>query len=132
MGAAWNKWICLTPRVFYGQNSRRRKPAYHWLFTEPSRTRFWCGGYSQPAAYVFAEKLPQNLCDRYHIEIEPDSRDMSFCRRFRRRGGFRILGGKSIPAGANMVLEEFRGCRLGRISLKTLTRGEKMKDPVAV
>jgi ribosome biogenesis GTPase A len=60
-----------------------------------------------------------NLTDRYHINMQPDMSGYELLQEISAARGFKISGGEiDTLRGANMVLEEFRKLKLGRISIE--------------
>lgn len=68
---------------------------------------------------MLAENYPENLKERYKIELEDGLTGYEILERVSRKRGF-ILKGNEVDClrGANIVLDEFRSAKLGRISLE--------------
>ncbi len=68
---------------------------------------------------TLSENYAQNLKERYKIELEEGLTGYEILERVSRKRGF-ILKGNEVDylRGANIVLDEFRGAKLGRISLE--------------
>lgn len=69
---------------------------------------------------TLSENYAQNLKERYKIELEEGLSGYEILERVSRKRGF-ILKGNEVDylRGANIVLDEFRGAKLGRISLES-------------
>ena len=69
---------------------------------------------------TLSENYAQNLKERYKIELEEGLTGYEILERVSRKRGF-ILRGNEVDylRGANIVLDEFRGAKLGRISLES-------------
>ena len=69
---------------------------------------------------TLSEKYADNLKERYKIELEDNLAGYEILERVCRKRGF-ILKGNEVDylRGANIVLDEFRGAKLGRISLES-------------
>ena len=66
-----------------------------------------------------AEKYPDRLKERYKIELEDGLQGFEVLERICRKRGFIVKGGEvDYLRGANVVLDEFRGAKLGRITLE--------------
>ncbi len=66
-----------------------------------------------------AENYPERLKERYKIELEDGLQGFEVLERICRKRGFIVKGGEvDYLRGANVVLDEFRGCKLGRITLE--------------
>lgn len=67
------------------------------------------------------ENYPKLLCDRYklgNIEAYAELDDYDFLCAIGKKRGFLISGGEvNTERTANMILDEFRGCKIGRITL---------------
>ena len=63
---------------------------------------------------------PEMLCERYKIkEIPKDATDGELLELIGRKRGFLVRGGEvDYERTANMLLDEFRACKIGRISLE--------------
>ena len=66
-----------------------------------------------------AENYPERLIERYKIELEDSLTGFDILERICRKRGF-ILKGNEVDflRGANVVLDEYRGAKLGRITLE--------------
>lgn len=65
------------------------------------------------------EKYPHSLTGRYGIEIRPESEPLSIYESICKRRGFILRGGEfDYERCAKILLDEFRGGKLGRISLE--------------
>lgn len=74
-------------------------------------------------AYALLEYLrdeyPAELCARYKIEVEKDLQGYEILERIGRKRGFVISGGEiDMERAANIVLDEFRSAKIGRITLE--------------
>ena len=66
-----------------------------------------------------AEKYPERLKERYKIELEDGLQGFEILERICRKRGFIVKGGEvDYLRGANVILDEFRGAKLGRITLE--------------
>ncbi len=66
-----------------------------------------------------AKNYPDRLVERYKIELEDGLQGFEVLERICRKRGFIVKGGEvDYLRGANVVLDEFRGCKLGRITLE--------------
>ena len=66
-----------------------------------------------------AEKYPERLIERYKIELEDGLQGFEILEKICRKRGFIVKGGEvDYLRGANVVLDEFRGCKLGKITLE--------------
>ena len=66
-----------------------------------------------------AENYPDRLKERYKIEIEENLTGFEILERISRKRGFIVKGGEvDFLRGASVVLDEFRGAKLGRITLE--------------
>ena len=73
---------------------------------------------AQLCSYL-AEKYPERLTERYKIELEDNLQGFEILERICRKRGFIVKGGEvDYLRGANVVLDEFRGCKLGKITLE--------------
>ncbi len=69
-------------------------------------------------AYL-AKNYPERLVERYKVELEDGLQGFEVLERICRKRGFIVKGGEvDYLRGANVVLDEFRGCKLGRITLE--------------
>lgn len=65
------------------------------------------------------EAYPQLLCARYKLTDIQEAEPYELLEQLGRRRGFVISGGEiDTLRAANILLDEFRGCKLGRISLE--------------
>lgn len=66
------------------------------------------------------KNYPQNLIERYHIEIDPEDEDITIYEKIAYKRGF-IQKGKNIDYArtAEMMLDEVRKTKIGRISFET-------------
>lgn len=66
-----------------------------------------------------AKNYPERLVERYKVELEDGLQGFEVLERICRKRGFIVKGGEvDYLRGANVVLDEFRGCKLGRITLE--------------
>lgn len=66
-----------------------------------------------------AENYPQRLKERYKIDLEENLTGFEILERISRKRGFIVKGGEvDFLRGASVVLDEFRGAKLGRITLE--------------
>ena len=66
-----------------------------------------------------AENYPDRLKERYKVELEEGLQGFEVLERICRKRGFIVKGGEvDYLRGANVVLDEFRGAKLGRITLE--------------
>ncbi len=66
-----------------------------------------------------AKNYPERLKERYKVELEDGLQGFEVLERICRKRGFIVKGGEvDYLRGANVVLDEFRGCKLGRITLE--------------
>ena len=66
-----------------------------------------------------AENYPERLKERYKIELEENLTGFEILERISRKRGFIVKGGEvDFLRGASVVLDEFRGAKLGRITLE--------------
>lgn len=66
-----------------------------------------------------AENYPERLKERYKIELEDGLSGFDILERISRKRGFIVKGGEvDFLRGASVVLDEFRGAKLGRITLE--------------
>ncbi len=66
-----------------------------------------------------AKNYPERLVERYKVELEEGLQGFEVLERICRKRGFIVKGGEvDYLRGANVVLDEFRGCKLGRITLE--------------
>jgi len=66
-----------------------------------------------------AEKYPERLIERYKIELEDGLQGFEILERICRKRGFIVKGGEvDYLRGANVILDEFRGAKLGRITIE--------------
>ena len=73
---------------------------------------------AQLCSYL-AEKYPERLTERYKIELEDNQQGFEILERICRKRGFIVKGGEvDYLRGANVVLDEFRGAKLGKITLE--------------
>ena len=73
------------------------------------------------------DKYPKMLCDRYNIEIEDDEDGYELLLKIGAKRGMRISGGEiNTERAAIAVIDEFRGCKIGRISLESVEDIERM------
>lgn len=65
-----------------------------------------------------AREHPQNLCERYKITLLGDEDGAALLEKISRRRGFILKGNETDTLrGANIVLDEFRAVKIGRITL---------------
>ncbi len=65
------------------------------------------------------EKYPQNLCERYKIELKEDYSDYEVLELIAKSRGFLLKKGElDTLRAANILLDEFRGCKLGNITME--------------
>ena len=73
------------------------------------------------------DKYPKMLCDRYNIEISDDEDGYDLLLKIGAKRGMRISGGEiNTERAAIAVIDEFRGCKIGRISLESVEDIERM------
>ena len=66
-----------------------------------------------------AKNYSERLIERYKIELEDGLQGFEILERICRKRGFIVKGGEvDYLRGANVVLDEFRGCKLGKITLE--------------
>ena len=66
-----------------------------------------------------AENYPDRLKERYKVELEENLQGFEILERICRKRGFIVKGGEvDYLRGANVVLDEFRGAKLGKITLE--------------
>ena len=66
-----------------------------------------------------AENYPDRLTERYKIDLEENLTGFEILERISRKRGFIVKGGEvDFLRGASVVLDEFRGAKLGRITLE--------------
>lgn len=66
-----------------------------------------------------ADTYPERLKERYKIELQENLQGFEILERICRKRGFIVKGGEvDFLRGANVVLDEFRGAKLGRITLE--------------
>lgn len=74
-----------------------------------------------------SEQYPQMLCERYGIELSDADDGYELLQKIGAKRGMRISGGEiNTERAAIMVIDEFRGCKIGRISLETPSDIERM------
>jgi ribosome biogenesis GTPase A len=67
-----------------------------------------------------AERYPKALIERYKVDITPEDDGVSLLEKVGRKRGMLISGGEVNTERASiMVMDEFRGGKLGRITLET-------------
>ena len=68
---------------------------------------------------LLRQYYPKAVEERYKIELDPDKQGWELLESCARRRGFLISGGElDTERMANILLDEFRGGKLGRISLE--------------
>ena len=73
---------------------------------------------AQLCSYL-AEKYPERLTERYKIALEDNLQGFEILERICRKRGFIVKGGEvDYLRGANVILDEFRGAKLGKITLE--------------
>ena len=66
-----------------------------------------------------AKNYPERLIERYKIELEDGLQGFEILERICRKRGFIVKGGEvDYLRGANVILDEFRGAKLGRITIE--------------
>ena len=66
-----------------------------------------------------AKNYPERLVERYKVELEDGLQGFEVLERICRKRGFIVKGGEvDYLRGANVVLDELRGCKLGLITLE--------------
>ena len=66
-----------------------------------------------------AENYPDRLKERYKIDLEENLTGVEILERISRKRGFIVKGGEvDFLRGASVVLDEFRGAKLGKITLE--------------
>ena len=74
-----------------------------------------------------ALQYPKMLCERYGIELCDEDEGYDILLKIGAKRGMRISGGEiNTERAAIMVLDEFRGCKIGRISLESPDDIERM------
>lgn len=69
-------------------------------------------------SYLF-DNYPQRLVERYKIELEDEMDGLEILERICRKRGFIVKGGEiDLLRGSSVVLDEFRGAKLGKITLE--------------
>jgi ribosome biogenesis GTPase A len=69
---------------------------------------------------TLAENYPKALIERYKIDITSEDNGISLLEKVGRKRGMLISGGEVNTERASiMVMDEFRGGKLGRITLET-------------
>ena len=67
-----------------------------------------------------SQSYPKALIERYKIDISPDDNGISLLEKVGRKRGMLISGGEVNTERASiMVMDEFRGGKLGKITLET-------------
>lgn len=70
---------------------------------------------------ILREKYPELLCERYNISISEDDMDFEIFENIGRKRGMLISGGEiNEERCAATILDEFRGGKIGKITLDTL------------
>ena len=73
------------------------------------------------------EKYPQLLKERYNVEFSNDESGYDMLLKIGEKRGMRISGGEiNSERAAITVIDEFRGCKIGRISLETVDDIERL------
>ena len=73
-----------------------------------------------------AESYPQSLIERYKIEFDEDDDGLSLLEKVGKKRGMVISGGEiNTERAAITVLDEFRGGKLGKITLEFPSVGEQ-------
>ena len=68
---------------------------------------------------LLAQRYPQALADRYKVEIGPEDTGYDLLIQAGRRRGFMVRGGEvDTERMARILLDEFRGGKLGRFTLE--------------
>lgn len=66
-----------------------------------------------------AENYPDRLKERYKVELEDGLQGFEILERICRKRGFIVKGGEvDYLRGSNVILDEFRGAKLGKITLE--------------
>lgn len=67
-----------------------------------------------------SKNYPKTLIERYKLDISPEDNGISLLEKVGRKRGMLISGGEvNIERASIMVMDEFRGGKLGRITLET-------------
>ncbi len=70
---------------------------------------------------LLAQRYPEALAGRYGIELSPNAQGWQLLEAAGRKRGFLISGGEvDLERTARLLLDEFRGGKLGRFTLQTL------------
>ena len=65
------------------------------------------------------QRYPQKLQDRYKMDCPADAPGWELLEELGRRRGFRISGGDvDLERAAKVLLDEYRGCKIGRFTLE--------------
>ncbi len=65
------------------------------------------------------QRYPQNLKERYKMDCPADAPGWELLEELGRRRGFRISGGDvDLERAAKVLLDEYRGCKIGRFTLE--------------
>ena len=73
------------------------------------------------------EKYPQMLRDRYNIDFADEEEGYDLLLKIGEKRGMRISGGEiNTERAAIAVIDEFRGCKIGKISLESVEDIERM------
>ena len=68
---------------------------------------------------LLAKNYPDRLKERYKVELEENLQGFEILERICRKRGFIVKGGEvDYLRGANVILDEFRGAKLGKITLE--------------
>ncbi len=74
---------------------------------------------------LLAARYPKALEDRYRMDIPADADGYALLERAGRKRGFLVSGGEvDLDRMANVLLEEYRSCKLGRFTLETPEEAE--------
>lgn len=74
---------------------------------------------------------PERIAERYKFEPQPDGSGFDLLETAAKKRGFLIAGGEyDLERMAAVLLDEFRGGKLGRISLETPENVEKSDEPL--
>ena len=66
-----------------------------------------------------AKNYPERLAERYKVELEENLQGFEILEKICKKRGFIVKGGEvDYLRGANVVLDEFRGAKLGKITLE--------------
>ena len=74
-------------------------------------------------------RYPQSLRERYKLDCSPDAPGWELLEELGKRRGFRISGGEiDLERAANVLLDEYRSCKIGRFTLEEPPADEENPD----